>query len=56
MLLTSTYVISFLWKVKFLLTLCQPVSSADNLGKQLDPDQARRFIVGPDQDLNCLTF
>ena len=36
-------------------TLCLPVSSADNLGNSLDPDQARRF-VGPDQGPNCLTF
>ena len=32
-----------------------PVSSADNLGKQFGPDQARQ-IVGPNQGPNCLTF
>ena len=31
------------------------MSSADNLCKQLDPDQARQN-VGPDSDPNCLTL
>ena len=36
------------------LTLCLPVlvSPAENLGKQFGP----RYIVGPDQGPNCLTF
>ena len=37
------------------LTPCLLVSSADNLCKQLDPDQARQN-VGPDLDPNCLTL
>ena len=37
------------------LTLCQLVSSADDLRNSLDPDQARHS-VGPDLDPNCLTL
>ena len=35
--------------------ICLEVSSADNLCKQLDPDQARQN-VGPDLDPKCLTL
>ena len=35
----------------FVLTLCLPVTSAVDLGKQFGPR-----IVGPDQGPNCLTF
>ena len=42
-------------RLRQVLTLYLLVSSADNLCKQLDPDQARQN-VGPDLDPNCLTL
>ena len=55
----ASQIISLIWKVtnKFgvCLTLYLRVSSADNVCKQFDPDQARQN-VRPDLDPSCLTL
>ena len=46
----------FLWDLFFVgVNSCLLVSSADNLCKSLDPDQARQNVV-PDLGPNCLTL